>query len=176
VKMSTRKANFITLDELMADVGVDVVRFFFLMRTISTHLNFDLKLAREASLDNPVYYVQYAHARICNIQRVAREEGRQIPEDPITIELLTAPEEMAIIKKVLAFPELVESCAWTCEPHRLAEYLHDVAGLFHGYYHEYRVVTEDIRLTSARLLLCRAAQIVFRNGFAILGISAPEKM
>jgi arginyl-tRNA synthetase len=92
------------------------------------------------------------------------------------VDLLTAPVELAIIKKILAFPEIVESCAWTYEPHRLAEFLHDVAGLFHGYYHEYRVVTEDVPLTSARLLLCRAVQIVLRNGFAILGIGAPEKM
>jgi arginyl-tRNA synthetase len=176
VKMSTRKANFITLDELMAEVGVDVVRFFFLMRTISTHLNFDLALAKQASLDNPVYYVQYAHARICNIQRVAAEDGRTEADDDGALELLTAPEEMALIRKILQFPEVVESCAQSYEPHRMAEYLHDVAGLFHGYYHEHRVVTDDARLTSARLLLCRAVQTVLRNGFAILGIGAPEKM
>jgi arginyl-tRNA synthetase len=176
VKMSTRKANFITLDELMADVGVDVVRFFFLMRTVSTHLNFDLELARKASLDNPVYYVQYAHARICNIQRVAAEEGRLMATDEKAVGLLATPEELAMIRKVLQFPEMVESCAVTYEPHRLAEYLHDIAGLFHGYYHEHRVVTEDVPLTAARLLLCRAVQIVLKNGFAVLGISAPEKM
>jgi arginyl-tRNA synthetase len=176
VKMSTRKANFITLDELMAEVGVDVVRFFFLMRTISTHLNFDLALAKEASLDNPVYYVQYAHARICNIQRVAAEEGRVEAKDDGAFDLLTAPEEMALIRKVLLFPETVESCAVSHEPHRMAEYLHDLAGLFHGYYHEHRVVTENVPLTAARLLLCRAVQIVLKNGFAILGIGTPEKM
>jgi arginyl-tRNA synthetase len=176
VKMSTRKANFITLDELMNEVGVDVVRFFFLMRTISTHLNFDLALAKEASLDNPVYYVQYAHARICNIQRVAAEEKRTEAKDEGALDLLTAPEETALIRKVLQFPETVESSAASHEPHRMTEYLHDVAGLFHGYYHEHRVVTDDAPLTAARLLLCRSVQIVLRNGFGILGISAPEKM
>jgi arginyl-tRNA synthetase len=176
VKMSTRKANFITLDELMAEVGVDVVRFFFLMRTISTHLNFDLVLAKQASLDNPVYYVQYAHARICNIQRVAAEEGRIEATGDGAVDLLTAPEEMALIRRILQFPEIVESCAQSHEPHRMAEYLHDVAGLFHAYYHGFRVVTDDVSLSAARLSLCRAAQIVLRNGFAILGIGAPEKM
>jgi len=176
VKMSTRKANFITLDELIADVGADVVRFFFLMRTISSHLNFDLALARQTSLDNPVYYVQYAHARICNIQRVAGAEGRSSAAGDSVVDLLTAPEEMALIRKVLQFPETVESCAMSYEPHRLADYLHDVAGLFHTYYHVHRVVTEDIPMTSARLSLCQAVRIVLRNGFAILGISAPERM
>jgi arginyl-tRNA synthetase len=176
VKMSTRKANFITLDELITDVGTDVVRFFFLMRTISSHLNFDLALARQTSLDNPVYYVQYAHARICNIQRVAEEEGRTGAKGSGGVDLLVAPAETALIRKILQFPETIESCAVTYEPHRLADYLHDLAGLFHGYYHEHRVVTDDSALTSARLLLCHAVQVVLRNGFAILGISAPEKM
>ena len=176
VKMSTRKANFITLDELIADVGVDVVRFFFLMRTISSHLNFDLALARQTSLDNPVYYVQYAHARICNIQRVAEEEGRIGAKGSGGVDLLVEPAETALIRKILQFPETIESCAVTHEPHRLADYLHDVAGLFHGYYHEHRVVTDDSAVTSARLLLCQAVQVVLRNGFTILGISAPEKM
>jgi arginyl-tRNA synthetase len=176
VKMSTRKANFITLDELIADVGPDVARYFFLMRTISSHLNFDLALARQQSDENPVYYVQYAHARICNILRYAEKEGHAVSPDGGGVDLLTAPEEMTLIRRLLQFPEVVESCAFAQEPHRLADYLHDVAGLFHAFYHHHRVVTPDAAMTSARMLLCRAAQTVLRNGFAILGIGAPEQM
>jgi arginyl-tRNA synthetase len=176
VKMSTRKANFITLDELIADVGADVVRYFFLMRTISSHLNFDLALARQQSDENPVYYLQYAHARICNILRFAEKEGHAPAQEGSGVDLLVAPEEMTLIRKVLQFPEVVESCATAHEPHRLADYLHDVAGQFHVFYHHHRVVTPDAAMTSARMALCKAVQTVLRNGFAILGIGAPEQM
>jgi arginyl-tRNA synthetase len=176
VKMSTRKANFITLDELAEDVGTDAVRYFFVMRTVSSHLNFDLALARQKSDENPVYYVQYAHARISSILRFAEREGKRIAAGAEGCDLLTAPEELTLIKRVLQFPEIVESCALTHEPHRLAEYLHDVAGTFHVFYHHHRVVTPDEQLTAARLTLARAVQIVLRNGFTILGITAPEQM
>ncbi|MBP1658364.1 MAG: argS [Bacteroidetes bacterium] len=176
VKMSTRKANFITLDELVEDVGTDAVRYFFIMRTISSHLNFDLALARQQSDENPVYYVQYAHARISSILRFAAREGRNIEQGALESDLLTAPEEMTLIKRLLQFPEVVESCALTHEPHRLADYLHDLAGTFHLFYHHHRVVTQDERLTTARLALVRCVQIVLRNGFTILGINAPEQM
>ena len=182
VKMSTRKANFITLDELIAEVGADVVRYFFLMRTITSHMNFDLGLAKQNSLENPVFYVQYGHARINSIFQKAAQSGHAaLPESP-ALDLLTAPEEIALIKTLLQFPELVESCAATNEPHRLTEYLHGLAGEFHGYYTlgknepGLRVITENGALTGARLALCRATQIVFRNGLAILGISAPDAM
>jgi arginyl-tRNA synthetase len=176
VKMSTRKANFITLDELIADVGPDVVRYFFLMRTISSHLNFDLDLARQQSDENPVYYLQYAHARICSILRFAKEESQEVNHEGANLDLLTVPEELSLIRLLLRFPEIVESCAFTYEPHRLADYLHDIAGAFHLFYHKCRVVTEDRELTKARLALCQAVRIVLRNGFAILGIAAPEQM
>jgi arginyl-tRNA synthetase len=176
VKMSTRKANFITLDELVEDVGTDAVRYFFIMRTISSHLNFDLALARQQSDENPVYYVQYAHARISSILRFAAREGRNIEQGALESDLLTAPEEMTLIKRLLQFPEVVESCALTHEPHGLADYLHDLAGTFHLFYHHHRVVTQDERLTTARLALVRCVQIVLRNGFTILGINAPEQM
>jgi arginyl-tRNA synthetase len=175
VKMSTRKANFITLDELIDEVGADVVRYFFLMRSIGSHLNFDLKLAKQQSEENPVYYLQYAHARIASIIRYAEAEGVVMNEHP-DVTPLSQPEEIALVKLLVEFPDMVESCARTYEPHRLAEYLHDVAGLFHRFYHVHRVVTEDKLLSSARLALCMATKIVLANGFAILGISAPERM
>jgi arginyl-tRNA synthetase len=175
VKMSTRKANFITLDELIAEVGADVVRYFFLMRTITAHLNFDLTLAKQQSDENPVYYLQYAHARISSILRYAEKEER-LEGGEIRYALLQSGPELSLIKLLLQFPDMVESCARTYEPHRLAEYLHGVAGAFHKFYHECRVVTDDKELTSARLALCRATKTVLRNGFGILGISAPEQM
>lgn len=182
VKMSTRKANFITLDELIDEVGADVVRYFFLMRSIGSHLNFDLKLAKEQSEENPVYYLQYAHARIASIVRYAEAEGRPsgvvFESRPATggIEFLTQPEEITLVKKLVEFPDIVESCTATYEPHRLADYLHDAAGLFHKFYHQHRVVTDNKLLTAARLGLCLATKTVLANGFAILGISAPERM
>ncbi len=175
VKMSTRKANFVTLDELIAEVGPDVVRYFFLMRTITSHLNFDLGLAKEQSDENPVYYLQYAHARICSILRYAEEEGLS-PAGDADLDLLAHPSELELIKMLLRFPAIIESCALSFEPHRLAEYLHTVAGSFHKFYHECRVVTEDAPLSRARLALCLSTRIVLRNGFSVLGIAAPEKM
>jgi arginyl-tRNA synthetase len=171
VKMSTRKANFITLDELIAETGEDVVRYFFLMRTISSHLNFDLGLAKQRSDENPVYYLQYAHARISSILRNAGAGNGEF--NPA---LLEHPAEIDLIKTLLLFPDMVESCAAAYEPHRLAEYLQGVATAFHKFYHECRVIGDDAPLTAARLALSRATQTVLRNGFAILGISAPEQM
>ena len=176
VKMSTRKANFITLDELIAEVGADVVRYFFLMRTITSHLNFDLNLAKQQSDENPVFYLQMAHARICGILRYMEKEHRMpLPTEP-DFELLVSREELDLIKMLLLLPELVESCAMTYEPHRLAEYLLEVAGVFHRFYHEHRVIGDDPGLTAARMALCRAVVVVLQNGLSILGISAPEQM
>ncbi len=176
VKMSTRKANFITLDELMEEVGADAVRYFFLMRTISSHLNFDLALAKQKSDENPVYYLQYAHARISSILRYAEKEGRVKPGGHPDFDVLTTPEELLLVKRLLQFPEIVESAAITYEPHRLVDFLHDLAGVFHVFYHHCRVVTEDEALTAARLSLARAVRLVLRNGFTVLGITAPEQM
>ncbi|RPH37663.1 arginine--tRNA ligase [bacterium] len=176
VKMSTRKANFITLDELIEDVGADVVRYFFLMRTITSHLNFDLALARQQSDENPVYYLQYAHARICSILRYAEQSGHASFSPDADYALLTTGAEMDLIKILLQLPEVIASCASSYEPHRLAEYLHSVAGIFHRFYHECRVVSESADLTKARLALCNATRIVIRNGLSVLGISAPEQM
>ncbi len=175
VKMSTRKANFITLDELIDEVGADVVRYFFIMRGIGSHLNFDLNLAKKQSDENPVYYLQYAYARIASIVRYAESQGadRNIERD---FSLLQLPEELGLIKMLTIFPDIVESCAVAYEPHRLAEYLQDVASEFHKFYHAQRVVTEDVSLTAARMGLCEATKHVLANGFSILGITAPEKM
>ncbi|HEX9006345.1 MAG TPA: arginine--tRNA ligase, partial [Bacteroidota bacterium] len=176
VKMSTRKANFITLDELIEDVGPDVVRYFFLMRTATSHLNFDLDLARKQSDENPVFYLQYAHARIASILRYAETSGMELKAGEAELSLLATQAELDLIKLLLTFPETVESCALTYEPHRLAEYLHQVAGLFHRFYHECRVVTDDARLSLSRLALCNATRITMRNGLTILGVAAPDAM
>jgi len=176
VKMSTRKANFITLDELIEQVGADVVRYFFIMRTISSHLNFDLGLARKRSDENPVYYLQYAYARICSILRYAGEAPGAGAHEGFDASLLAAPAETDLIKMLLLFPEVLESCALAYEPHRLADYLQGVATAFHRFYHECRVVTDDAPLTRSRLALSHAARSVLRNGCAVLGISAPEQM
>ena len=176
VKMSTRKANFITLDELIEEVGADAVRYFFNMRTITSHMNFDLDLAKKQSDENPVYYLQYAHARISSILRYAEQLGVRDLAAEADLNLLTTPEELGLTKAVLSFPGVLESCALSHEPHRLAEYLHGLAGTFHSFYAAHRVVSDDPRLSGARLALVKGVQIVIRNGLSVLGVSAPEKM
>ena len=177
VKMSTRKANFVTLDELIEEVGADVARYFFLMRTITSHLKFDLGLARQHSDENPVFYLQYGYARICAIFRKTAEKGIAHLPDPPDLDLLKEPEELDLIKTLLQFPEMVESCAATNEPHRLAEYLHELSGKFHLFYHKHTVLDSgNIPLSAARLAVCRATQIVLKNGLTILGVAAPERM
>ena len=181
VKMSKRSANFVTLDELIDEVGADAVRFFFLMRGVSTHLEFDLNLALEQSEKNPVYYVQYAHARIASILRHAESQGlvstdaSTKPSD-VRYDLLIQPEEIALVKLLLEFPDTVESACFGFEPQRITTYLHDVATAFHKFYHEHRVVTPEHELSRARLALCHASKTVVANGCKILGISAPERM
>jgi arginyl-tRNA synthetase len=176
VKMSTRKANFITLDELMEEVGADVVRYFFLMRTITSHLNFDLGLAKEESEENPVYYLQYAHARISAIFRKAEERGVQFSPAALQPDLLVQTEEITLLKRLLEFPGIIASCAESNEPHQLADYLHDLAGEFHQFYHKHTVLSADVLLTTARLALCTATRTVLQNGLTVLGIRAPEQM
>jgi arginyl-tRNA synthetase len=181
IKMSTRKANFVTLDELMDEVGVDVTRYFFLNRSISSHLNFDLTLAKTQSDENPVYYVQYAHARICSILRHARNEGID-PESEADLTLLNASEEIDLIKVLLRYPKIVTESAQNMEPHRIPTYLEELATTYHHFQHagkrddSLRVVTKNVSLTKARLALCRATRVVLSNGLALLGISRPEQM
>ena len=180
VKMSKRSANFVTLDELIDEVGSDAVRFFFLMRGVSTHLEFDLNLALEQSDKNPVYYVQYAHARIASILRFAESEGLLTSSvqrgEGVNLNVLVQPEEIALVKLMLEFPETVESACFGLEPQRLTTYLHDLATSFHKFYHEHRVVIPERDISQARLALCQAAKNVLSNGCKILGISAPERM
>ncbi len=184
VKMSTRKANYITLDELMDEAGPDVVRYFFLMRSPQSHLNFDLDLAKKETEENPVYYLQYAHARIASILRFAvssseefgwrYSEGDELSGDQHG--LLKANEEIDLAKRLEQFPEIIELCANSYEPHHMGTYLTDVAMHFHKFYHAHRVITDNRELSLARLSLCRAARTVIANGLSTLGISAPDRM
>jgi arginyl-tRNA synthetase len=179
VKMSKRSANYVTLEELLDDVGVDAARFFFLMRATSSHLEFDLDLAKEQSEKNPVYYLQYAHARIESILRFAVTQNLLTENEDWSntdFSPLTSPVEMGLMKLLLEFPGSVASTAVSFEPHRLANYLHEVAAAFHRFYHDQRVVGEEVALAKARLGLCTATRTVLANGFAILGISTPERM
>ncbi|MEO0557496.1 MAG: arginine--tRNA ligase [Bacteroidota bacterium] len=175
VKMSTRKANFVTLDELMDEVGADVVRFFFLMRAPGTHLEFDLDLAKEAGEKNPVFYLQYAHARIASIERKAEETGL-VRQPDADLSLLTHETEEALIKTLLLFPDEVRQAADARAPHRIATYLREVATAFNQFYRDCRIVGEATELAEARLALAHAARTVLGNGLAVLGISAPEVM
>jgi arginyl-tRNA synthetase len=179
VKMSKRLANFVTLDELIDEVGPDAVRYFFLMRSTSSHLEFDLNLAKEQSEKNPVYYLQYAHARIASILRFAHEQGTFNTSDSLTgidYSLLKGPTEIALTKLLLDFPETIESCAMNFEPHWLTTYLQDVATAFHKFYHEHRIVIPELDIAKVRLALCLATKTVLANGCKILGIEAPERM
>ncbi len=184
VKMSTRKANYITLDELIDEAGPDVVRFFFLMRSPQSHLNFDLNLAKQETEENPVYYLQYAHARIASILRFAatssHEFGWDYAEgDELACEhtgLLTGSEEIGLAKILEQFPETVEMSATAFEPHHIGAYLAEVAALFHKFYHAHRIITTDRERSLARLSLCRGTKIVLANGLSALGIAAPERM
>ena len=175
VKMSKRSGNVYYLDDLIEDVGVDAVRYFFIMRGANSQLEFDIKLAQEQSENNPVYYLQYAHARIASILRFAQSEGMSDFEQA-DLSLLTHESEIALVKELLRFPEWVSISARTCETQHLCTYLHNCATAFHKFYHDCRVITEDRALSAARMALCHATKQVLRNGFSIIGIHAPEKM
>jgi len=176
-RMSKRTGRAVSLDDLLDDVGVDAARFFFNMKTAGSHLDFDLDLAIEQSNNNPVFYVQYAHARICSILRKLEEEGirRKAIED-IKIKLLTQPEELALMKRLAELPEEVAVSSETLEPSRLTRYVIDVASDFHSFYNACRVKCEDEDLLQARLLLVDSTRIVIKNVLGIIGINAPEKM
>lgn len=177
VKMSTRKATFVTVDELLDLVGVDVARFFFMMRKADSQLEFDLGLATQESQENPVYYVQYGHARLCSIMRQA--EDKKIPSVPLQETdkmLLAQPEDLILLKSMAAFPGMIENAALDLAPHRVIFYLMELAGQFHSYYNKHKVISEDIPLTQARLALMCALRIVLANGLEFVGLSAPESM
>ncbi|MBS2021481.1 MAG: arginine--tRNA ligase [Deltaproteobacteria bacterium] len=180
-KMSKRAANFVTLRELLEEAGADATRFFFLLRRGDMALDFDVALAKKNSSDNPVFYVQYGHARCCAILRKAQEEKGLTPKwDAAAMQALTLPEELEIARRLLAFPELVASAAEALEPHRVVFYLQETIAQFHGYYTKYkkteRVITDDAAKTQARLYLVWAVAQVLKNGLALLGVSAPERM
>ena len=176
VPMGKREGEFVTLRQVMDEVGVDACRFFFLMRRSDAHLDFDLELAKSQAPENPVYYVQYCHARIRSIIEFAKEKGAVIPEefDGRLLSRLDQKEEVELIKHLGSFGEVVERSAAAMEPHRVTFYLMELAGLFHPYYNKNRVVTDDPELTGARLLLCGAVATVAANGLKLLGVSAPD--
>ncbi len=176
ISMSTRSGEFITLREVLDEVGADAARFFFLSKRCDSHLDFDLDLAKKQSRDNPVYYVQYVHARVCSIFRIAAE--RDIDADMTNPDLsaLSLPEEQRLIKHLADFPDMLAEAAEALEPHRVTFYLIDLAELFHAYYHDNRVLTEESDTKKARLYLVEAVRRVTANGLNILGVSAPEKM
>ncbi len=177
ISMSTRAGEFETLRDVVSEVGVDVARYYFLMRSSDTHLEFDLELAKKENSENPVFYIQYAHARICSIFRTAEEKGVVWDRsNEVDLSLLVEEEEFGIIRAVLAFPEIVEKSARALEVHRISHYLLDMVSRFHGYYSRHRVISDDKALTLARLFLLDAIRITIRNGFDLMGISAPEKM
>ena len=175
VKMSTRQANFVTLDELINEVGGDVVRYFFIMRSMNSHLNFDLDLAADQSEKNPVYYIQYAHARISNI--INNGKSKHIDVDGnFDSSLLLNTAEISLIKSLYEFPEIMKKTLNTLEPQSIANHLHDIASEFHKFYAKCRVITDDVELTKSRIHLIKSVKIVLANGLNILGIQAPEKM
>ena len=177
VRMSKRRGEFVLMEELLEEVGRDAARFTFLTRRHDSPLEFDLAVATRQSSDNPVYYVQYAHARIHSIARQAAEQGIAIPAwGAVDLTVLCEPEEQALIKRLLHFPEIVRGAARALEPHRIAFWLQELAGAFHPYYKTHRVIQDDHRLMLARLALCAAVGRVIANGLDLLGVAAPETM
>lgn len=176
VKMSTRKATFVTVDELVDEVGPDALRFFFLMRKPDNLIEFDLDLAKKQSQENPVFYVQYAHARLCSIERQAGEQGVSASGESESLQRLVEAEEYALLKTLADYPQLVAGAATDLAPHRVIFYLMELAGQFHGFYNKHKVLGEDAQLSGARLYLCGALKRVLRNGLELIGLSAPQSM
>jgi len=178
LSMSTRQGEFISLRQVLEKVGKDAARYFFVRRRKESHLDFDLELARKKSNDNPVYYVQYAHARINSIFRKFREITGEEPPDlgSADLSVLSGDGELELIRKLMLFPEQVESAALSRQCQLIPAYLEELAALFHGYYTGSRVISDDRNLTVARLALCRGVQMVLAEGLGLLGVAAPESM
>ena len=175
VKMSTRKANFITLDELKDQFSQDIIRYFFIMRGANSHLDFDLDLAKDESEKNPVYYLQYANARISNL--LTRYDKEISDEEKIDLTLLNEKDEIALAKLLSEFPDKMEEVLKSLEPRKIATYLEEVAAAYHKFYGNHKVIdTQNLALSASRKKLCEATKIILKNGFSILGISAPERM
>ncbi len=177
VAMSTRSGEFVTLREVIDEVGRDAARYNFMMRRSDSHLDFDLELAKKQSNENPVYYVQYAHARICSILRMAQDQGYRAPVDgEAALSRLKLSEEIDLIKAVTRFPDVMEGAVKALEPHRLTFYLNDLAALLHSYYNKNKVLSEDQAMSEARLYLVESVRIVLQNALKLLGVSTPERM
>jgi arginyl-tRNA synthetase len=176
VKISKRAGSYVTVRDLIDEVGRDAVRYFFLMRKGDSQLVFNVDLARAQSEENPVYYVQMAHARMSGIFRVGEIDAATVTGEGADLTLLDLPEEQELIKALLDYPKMVADSAAALEPHRVANYLHDLAGKTHLWYHKAHVLNEPEPITKARLVLARASQVVLRNGLSLLGISAPDRM
>jgi len=174
VRVSKRSGDIITLREVVDEVGADACRFFFLSRSADSQMDFDIELAKKQSADNPVYYVQYAHARIASILRLAQQKGIKYGDGDVS--LLTTEPELTLIRKMLLLPEIVEIVAHTLEPHHLTYYAQDLATVFHSFYKQCRVVSQDETLTKARLKLVEAAKLVLARTLHLMGMAAPEKM
>jgi len=177
-QMSTRSGEFVTLRDLRREVGNDAARLFYVMRSNDQHLDFDLELAKARSNDNPVYYIQYAHARVSSVTRQLKERG--IPYDAArgsaSLGRLTESHELQLVKRLAAYPEIVLQGAAQRAPHTLVHYLRDLANDFHSYYGAHQFIVEDAALRDARLTVALATQVVIRNGLALLGVSAPDTM
>ncbi|WP_031514238.1 arginine--tRNA ligase [Desulfofalx alkaliphila] len=177
VRMSKRTGQFVTLAELIEEVGKDAARYFFVMRSPDSHLEFDLDLAKSQSNDNPVFYIQYAHARICSIFRQLEEQGRKKPRAAeVDLKVLKEEPEQDLIRKLADFPVEVSMAAQMLAPHRIARYLHDLASAFHSFYNSHRVIVEDPQISNARLVLVNCTRIVLKNALRLIGVSAPERM
>lgn len=178
VQMSTRSGSFVTLRELREEVGNDAARFFYVMRKVDQHMDFDLELAKSQTADNPVYYIQYAHARICSVLRQLAE--KKIDFDQSTgennVSLLHEPHEKTLLVELSRYPEVIEAAALACEPHQVAHYLRDLANCFHIYYNAHQFIVDDSLLRNARICLIIATRQILANGLKILGVSTPEKM
>jgi arginyl-tRNA synthetase len=176
-QMSKRAGNFVTLGEVVDLVGADNTKFIFLTRKSDSHLDFDIDVVTATSAENPVYYVQYAYARMNSILKNANEKAIDISSvNDIKLSLLTNKEELSLIKKLLAYPMVLESAARSYEPHRITFYLQELAKMFHSYYHKHKVITDNIETTKARLALCLAIKTVMKDALGILGVTSPEKM
>lgn len=176
VKMSKRLGNFSTMRELIEEVGVDVSRFFFIMRSMDSHLDFDLALAKKNSSENPVFYLQYAHARICSIFKEAERRGITLAAENADLEMLNNNESVIILKLLAKYPEEISDAAATFEPHKISTFLLRLAQSYHRFYAEQRVLSDDEMKTQTNLALCNAVRITIKNGLHILGVSAPESM
>ncbi|HXK32066.1 MAG TPA: arginine--tRNA ligase, partial [Candidatus Paceibacterota bacterium] len=175
-KMSKRKGKVVTLEWLINEAGADAVRFIYLMKSLDTQMEFDVALAKDQSEKNPVYYAQYAHARICSILRKLKNEGLKLKPSAKNLNLLNHPSELTLIKQLIKFSEVIEDTARDYQVQRIPQYALDLAASFHQFYHDCRVISEDVRLSEVRLGLSLAAKIILKSTLSLMGVSAPEKM